>query len=145
MFLIFHVALTCFCFVCVIYWVYFVFNFWATVCKTVRPVLSVRCLSVLSVSPVYLSVTLVYCGQTVGRIRMKLSMEVGLGPCHIVLDGDPATPSPKGVQPPSFRPMSVVAKQLHRSRCHLARRLSLIHIWRCRRSYACRSRWSPYH
>ena len=23
--------------------------------------------------------------------------------------------------------------------------LSLIHIWRCRRSYACRSRWSPYH
>ena len=22
---------------------------------------------------------------------------------------------------------------------------SLIHIWRCRRSYACRSRWSPYH
>ena len=25
------------------------------------------------------------------------------------------------------------------------KRLSLIHIWRCRRSYACRSRWSPYH
>ena len=24
-------------------------------------------------------------------------------------------------------------------------KLSLIHIWRCRRSYACRSRWSPYH
>ena len=23
--------------------------------------------------------------------------------------------------------------------------LSLIHVWRCRRSYACRSRWSPYH
>ena len=23
--------------------------------------------------------------------------------------------------------------------------LSLIHIWRCRRSYACRSRWSPSH
>ena len=23
--------------------------------------------------------------------------------------------------------------------------LSLIHIWRCRRSFACRSRWSPYH
>ena len=28
------------------------------------------------------------------------------------------------------------------SRGHI---LSLIHIWRCRRSYACRSRWSPYH
>ena len=23
--------------------------------------------------------------------------------------------------------------------------LSLIHIWRCRRAAACRSRWSPYH
>ena len=23
--------------------------------------------------------------------------------------------------------------------------LSLIHIWRCRRRFACRSRWSPYH
>ena len=50
---------------------------WATVCKTVCPVLSVRCLSVMSVCPV-------------------LS-------------------------------------------------LSLIHIWRCRRSTLCRSRWSPYH
>ena len=28
---------------------------------------------------------------------------------------------------------------------HLPEKLSLIHIWRCRRSYACRSRWSPYH
>ena len=28
---------------------------------------------------------------------------------------------------------------------HHILRLSLIHIWRCRRSYACRSRWSPYH
>ena len=25
------------------------------------------------------------------------------------------------------------------------RELSLIHIWRCRRNSACRSRWSPYH
>ena len=25
------------------------------------------------------------------------------------------------------------------------RPLSLIHIWRCRRSTLCRSRWSPYH
>ena len=55
----------------------------ATVCKTVRPVLSVRCLSCLSV-------TLVYCGQTVGRITMKLGMQVGLGPGHIVLGGDAA-------------------------------------------------------
>ena len=27
----------------------------------------------------------------------------------------------------------------------ILRRLSLIHIWRCRRSTLCRSRWSPYH
>jgi len=38
-----------------------------------------------------LSVTLVYCNQTVGWIKMKLGMEVGLGPGHIVLDGDLAS------------------------------------------------------
>jgi len=70
--------------------------FWATVCKTVRPTLSVRCLSVLSVC---LSVTLVYCGQTVGWIQVKLGTEVGLGPGHIVLDGNPALPSPKRHSP----------------------------------------------
>jgi len=59
--------------------------------------LSDRCLSVLSV----LSVTLVYCGQTVGWIKMKLGMQVGLGPGHIVLDGT-QLPSPKGAQPPIF-------------------------------------------
>jgi len=48
------------------------------------------------------SVTLVYCGQTVGWIKMKLGTQVGLRPGHIVLDGDPATPSPKGAQPPIF-------------------------------------------
>ena len=49
-----------------------------------------------------LSVTLVYCGKTVGQIKMKLGMEVGLGPGHIVLDGDPA--SPKRGAPPIFGP-----------------------------------------
>ena len=57
--------------------------------------LSVRCLS----CPVCLSVTLVYCGQTVGRITMKLGLQVGLGPGHIVLDGDPAPSPPKGCAP----------------------------------------------
>ena len=33
-----------------------------------------------------LSVTLVYCGQTVGWIKVPLGVEVGLGPAHIVLD-----------------------------------------------------------
>jgi len=50
---------------------------------------TVVCLSVLSVC---LSVTLVYCGQTVGWS----GMQVGLGPGHTVLDGDPATPPQKG-------------------------------------------------
>jgi len=57
---------------------------WATVCKTVHHMLCPVCPS-CSV----LSVTLVYCGQTVGWIKMPLGMDVGLGPCHIVLDGDP--------------------------------------------------------
>ena len=57
--------------------------FWATVCKTVRPMLSDLCLSCLSV-------TLVYCGHTVGWIKVKLGTQVGLGPGHFLLDGDPA-------------------------------------------------------
>ena len=67
-------------------------GFLATVCKTVRPMLSDRC-------PVCLDVTLVYCGQTVRWIQMKLDLEVGLGPGHVVLDGDPALPPPKGTAP----------------------------------------------
>ena len=50
---------------------------------------------------VRLSVTLVCCGQTVGRIKMKLGMQIGLVPGHIVLDGDPAPPK-GGTAPPQF-------------------------------------------
>jgi len=56
-----------------------------------------------------LSVTLVYCGQTVGWIKMKLGMQVGLGPGHIMLDVDPAPP-PQRAHPPNSRSISVVAK-----------------------------------
>jgi len=63
--------------------------------------LSDRCLSVCLSRLSVLSVTLVHCSQTVGRIKMKLSKQVGLGPGHIVLDGDPAPP-PQGAQPPEF-------------------------------------------
>jgi len=42
-----------------------------------------RCLSSMSHK------TLVYCGQTVGWIKMTLGKLVGLGPGHIVLDRDP--------------------------------------------------------
>ena len=51
---------------------------------------------VLSVCLSVLSVTLVYCGQTVGWIKMKLGTEVGLSPGHSVLDGEPAAPPKKG-------------------------------------------------
>ena len=69
--------------------------------------LSDRCLSVLSV-------TLTYCGQTVGWIKMPLVMQVGvgLGPGHVVLDRHPAPPRKGAQQPfPIFRPMSIVAKR----------------------------------
>jgi len=66
-------------------------------------VLSV-CLSVcLFVCLSCLSVTLVYCGQTVGRIKMKFGIHVGrprswphCGRCG------PRSPSPKGAQPLQF-------------------------------------------
>ena len=60
--------------------------------------LSDSCLYVLSV----LSVTFVHCGQTVGRIKKKLGMQVGLGPGHIVLDGDPAPLPQRGTALPQF-------------------------------------------
>jgi len=43
----------------------------------------------LSVCLSVLSVKLVYCGQTVEWIKMKLGMQVGLGPGHIVLGVNP--------------------------------------------------------
>jgi len=49
---------------------------------------------------------------------MALGMEVGLGPGHIVLDGDPAPLAKKG-QTPNFRPIFIFAKRLDASRCHL--------------------------
>jgi len=63
-------------------------------------------------------VTFVHCGQTVGRIKMKLVTQVGLGPGHIVLAGHPA-PLPQRGTAPNFRPISVAAKWLQGSRCHL--------------------------
>jgi len=82
--------------------------------------LSDRCLSVCPVLSV-LSVTLVYCGQTVGRIKMKLGTQVGIGPEHIVLDGDAGPPPQRGIAP-NFGPIPVVAKWLDKSRCHLVGR-----------------------
>ena len=62
-----------------------------------------------------------YCGQTAGCIKMPLCMEVGLGPDDIVLDGDQAPPPRKrgGAPSPNFWPMSIAAKRLDASGCHL--------------------------
>jgi len=49
------------------------------------------------------------CGQMAGWIKMPHGREVGLGPGHIVLHGDPA-PLKKG-DTPNFRPMSIVAER----------------------------------
>jgi len=63
----------------------------------------------------------VYCSQTAGWINMPLGVEVGLDPGHIVLYGDPALP-PQRCTAPNIRPISVVAKWLDGSRCHLVGR-----------------------
>ena len=73
-------------------------RFWATVCKTVRHILSDRCLSVLSVC----NVAVLWPNGWIRNFRMPLGTDVGLGPGHIVLDGDPARP--KEAQPPIFGP-----------------------------------------
>ena len=76
----------------------------------------------------------VHCGQTAAWIKMPFGMVVGLDPGDIVLDWEPVAPFPKngagldsgdivldgnpapppqrGCEAPSFRAMSIVAKQL---------------------------------
>jgi len=54
----------------------------------------------------------VYCGQRTGWMKTPFGTEVD----HIVLDGVPA-PAKGAQQPPSFRPMSIVATVAHLSCC----------------------------
>jgi len=51
-----------------------------------------------ALSPIFAHV---YCVKTAGWIKIQLGMEVGLGPDHILLDGDPL-PSEKGDTAPQF-------------------------------------------
>jgi len=75
-------------------------SFWATVCKTVRPVLLDRC-------PVCLSVTMVYSGQTVGWIKMPLVWREASVQETLCWMGT-QLPSPKGGQSlPIFSPCPV--------------------------------------
>ena len=71
--------------------------FWATVTSNGLP---------YAVGPLScLSVTLVYFAQKVGLMKMPLGTEVDLGPCDIVLDGDPAAPKKGSQHPlPNFGP-----------------------------------------
>jgi len=66
---------------------------------------------------------LVYCVQTIGWIKMKLGVEVGFVHGHIVLDGTQLQ-LPKTGTAPNFWPISVVAKRLDGSRCHLVQWLA---------------------
>jgi len=67
----------------------------------------------------------VYCGQTAGWINMVLDVEVGLSPGDLVLDGDPAPPKKGGgAALPNVWPISIVAKRLDASRCHLVLRMA---------------------
>jgi len=53
-----------------------------------------------------LSVTLLYCGQTVGWVMVKLGMQVSLGPGHTVLHGQHVCPdrsTERGTAAPYFR------------------------------------------
>jgi len=72
-------------------------NFWATVTSNGSP----DATGPLSCLP-SMSVTLMYCGQMVGWIKMPLGTEVSLDPGNIVLDGDPALPQKGAQQLPLF-------------------------------------------
>jgi len=80
--------------------------FWATVTSSPYATGPLSCLSV----------TLVYCGKTVGWIKMPLGTEVGLVPGDIVLDGNQRPHGKGNSSPPLFGPclfrtMSVGAKR----------------------------------
>jgi len=52
-------------------------------------------------------------------MKLARGMEVGVGPVHIVLDGDTAPLPKKGAESPNFRSIFIVAKRLAASICHL--------------------------
>ena len=52
-----------------------------------------------------------YCGQTAAWIKVPLGTKVGLGPGHVVSDGDPAPPLQERGTALNYRPMSIVAKR----------------------------------
>jgi len=85
---------------------------WATICKTVHPMLSDRCLSCTACN-----VGVLWPNGLTDQDETWHAGRPRPWP-HCVRWG-PSSPSPKETQPPNFRPISVAAKWLHRSRCHL--------------------------
>ena len=69
-------------------------HFWATACKKVRPMLSDRCLSCLSVCLSVCDVGVLWPNGWMDQY--EIGTQVGLGTGHIVLGGDPDAPSAKG-------------------------------------------------
>jgi len=96
-------------------------RFWATVCKTVRPMLSDRCLSCPICLSVCLSVWVVGVLWPNGLTDQDETWHADRPrPWPHCVRWRPSSPSPKGAQPsPNFRPISVAAKWLHISRCNL--------------------------
>jgi len=66
--------------------------------------------------------TNVRCGQTAGWTKMLLGTEVGLGSATLCSMGSQFPQTKRAQPPPNFWLMSIVAKRLDRSRCHLVRR-----------------------
>jgi len=92
-------------------------SFWATVGKTVCPILSECCLyCTLSLSFPVCSVSVLWPSGWMDQDDTWLADRPW--PWHIVLDGDP-TPSPQRGRAPNFWPISVVARWLDGSRCHV--------------------------
>jgi len=119
-------------------------NFWATVTSNGLPYATglLSCVSGLSV-------TLRYCGPTVGWIKMPLGTEVGLSPGDVVLDGDPAPSTERGTAVPHFwahfalarSPISATAELLFNfSAAACPRTSQAVDSWpRLQRSRACNS------
>jgi len=119
-------------------------NFGATVTSNGLPYATglLSCLSCLSV-------TLMYCGPTVGWIKMPLGTEVGLSPGDVVLDRDPAPSTERGTAVPHFwahfalarSPISATAELLFNFSAAACPRTSLaVDSWqRLQRSRACNS------
>jgi len=63
-------------------------------------------------------------------MKVVLGMEVGLSTSDFVLDGDPVPFPPKGAAS-NFRPISIVAKRLDASKCHLVWMLASAHGTLC--------------